>query len=112
MKVSMSAGGTAKWFAVTVASSEGETTHTPDSKFNQLIEHPDWDSDNIELKISLNGVEFDNLDDIFERLDKHIEKEAKQMSEDNTLILAKLHAIQNIINTQYIEELENNHDTQ
>lgn len=105
MKINMSAGGTAKWFAVTVASSENTKLDDKTSKFNQLVDHPEWNPDNIDFKIVLNGIEFDNLDDIFKRLDEHITKEAQEIAGHDALVLAKLHAIQDVINAQSIEEV-------
>lgn len=105
MKINMSAGGTAKWFAVTVASSENTKLSDKDSKFNRLVDHPEWNPDNIDFKIVMNGIEFDNLDDIFQRLDDHITKEAEQIAEHDALVLAKLNAIQDIIHAQSIEEI-------
>lgn len=99
MKINMSAGGTAKWFAVTIASSAGV------DKFTQLIEHQDWNPDNIDFKVIMNGMEFDNLDDIFKRLDDHITKEAQEIAGHDALVLAKLLAIQDVINAQSIEEV-------
>jgi hypothetical protein len=105
MKINMSSGGTAKWFAVTVASSDKSQLSDKGSKFNQLVDHPDWNPDNIDFKIVMNGIEFENLDDIFRRLDEHIEKEAQEKAEQNPLLLAKLYAIQGIINAQSVEEI-------
>jgi hypothetical protein len=99
MKINMAKGGTAKWFAVTVASSVGA------DKFTQLVEHPEWNPDNIDFKIVMNGMEFDNLDDIFKRLDEHITKEAQEIAGHDALVLAKINAIQDIIHAQSIEEV-------
>ena len=99
MKINMCSGGTAKWFAVTVASSADVDT------FSKLVEDPEWDSDNIDFKIVMNGIEFDNFDDIFRRLDEHITKEAQEIAGHDTLVLAKLLAIQDVINAQSIEEV-------
>lgn len=103
MKISMNTGGTTKWFAVTVASSDKGIG--PGSKFDQLISNPDWDPESIDFKIILNGIEFDNLEDIFSRLDEHITKEAQEIAGHDALVLAKVHAIQGIINAQSIEEI-------
>lgn len=74
-KISMAAGGFQKWFAVSVSSTEPDT-HVEGSKFNGLINHPDWDCDNIEVKVVLNGIEFSNLDEIYQHVERHIQKEA------------------------------------
>lgn len=99
MKINMSNGGTAKWFAVTVASSVAI------DKFAQLIENPEWNPDSIDFKIVMNGMEFDNLEDIFQRLDDHIQKEAQEIAGHDKLIAAKLSAIQDIMNAQSVEEV-------
>lgn len=103
MKISMENGGTTRWFAVTVASSDKGIG--PGSKFDQLINHPEWNSDSIDFKIVLNGIEFDNLDDIFKRLDDHITKKAQEIAEQNPLWVAKLDAIKGIMAAQCVEEI-------
>lgn len=103
MKINMSAGGTAKWFAVTVASSDKNTG--PGSKFDRLVSNPDWNRDNIDFKIVLNGIEFDNLEDIFIRLDEHIQKEAIEYAGQNPLWVAKLDAIRAIMDAECLEEI-------
>lgn len=103
MKISMNTGGTTKWFAVTVASSDKGIGRG--SKFDQLISDPDWNPDCIDFKIVLNGIEFDNLENIFIRLDEHITKEAQEIAGHDSLVLAKVHAIQDIINAQSLEEV-------
>lgn len=105
MKISMNEGNTTKWFAVTVASSENTKLDDKTSKFNQLVDHHEWNPDSIDLKIVMNGIEFDNLDDIFRRLDEHITKEAQEIAGHDALVLAKLHAIQDVIRAQSIEEV-------
>lgn len=105
MKINMSAGGTAKWFAVTVASTENTKLDDKASKFNKLVEQPEWNPDSIDFKIVMNGIEFDNLEDIFRRLDAHIIKEAQEIAGHDALVLAKLEAIQEVINAQSVEEI-------
>lgn len=70
-KISMAKGGFQKWLAVTVASSERTAQG---SKFDALINHPEWDCNNIELKICLNGIEFYNLDNIIKRVDDTLDE--------------------------------------
>lgn len=77
-KISMAKGGFQKWLAVTVAQS-GRTEQ--DSKFDTLISHPDWDCNNIDLKIYLNGIEFDNLDN----LDSIIQRVNDSLNEKDSL---------------------------
>lgn len=101
-KISMAAGGFQKWFAVTVSSTEPDT-HAEGSKFNQLINHPDWDCDNIDVKVVLNGIEFSNLDEIFQRVDEHIQKEAEELAGIDKNNQIKMDKIQEILNGYWEE---------
>ena len=102
-KISMKAGGFQKWFATVVASSDKEGFGS-DTKFNKLIESEGWDPDDIEVKISLNGVEFSNLDDFFARVDQHIENEAHRLSEVDASNQKKLDAIREVLNNGYQDD--------
>ena len=99
-KISFEAGGFQKWFAITVASSK-PNGHDLGSKFNQLITSPEWDCNNIDIKILLNGVEFDNLEDLFSRVDKHIQKEAENLAEIDKITREKLLLIQRVIQGEF-----------
>lgn len=103
MKLNMNASETRKWIATVVASSERYPGS--DSKFQQLVGSPDWNPKEIDFRIVMNGVEFTQLDDFFDRLDDHVLKEAKEMSGQDALTLAKIEAIQNILNAQSVEEI-------
>lgn len=105
MKVSMKNGGIEKWLIVTVASSD-KSGLADGGKFNQLVSAPDWNMENIDFKIVMNGVEFDNLSDIFKRLEDHIKKEAEELAGVGSLLNAKLEALQQVMNAQSLEELE------
>lgn len=96
-KISMKAGGFQKWFATVIASSDKEGFGS-DTKFNRLIEAEGWNPDDIEVKISLNGVDFDNLDDFFSRVDQHIENESHRLAEVDANNQKKLDAIREVLN--------------
>ncbi|QGH72603.1 MAG: hypothetical protein [Myoviridae sp. ctThM1] len=102
-KISMKAGGFQKWFATVIASSDNEG-FGKDSKFNKLIEAEGWNPDDIEVKISLNGVEFSNLDDFFSRVDQHIENESHRLAEVDASNQKKLEAIREVLNSGYEDD--------
>lgn len=99
MKLDMNASRTRTWIATTVASSDKD-------KLQELIGTPDWNPEDIDFRIVMNGVEFTELEDFFDRLDEHVKKEAEEMSGQDTLTLAKIEAIQNILNAQSVEEIK------
>lgn len=102
MKLNMTASETRKWIATVVASSGKDVG--PESKFQQLVGCPEWNPKEIDFRIVMNGVEFIELEDFFDRLDEHVMKEAQEMSGQDALTLAKIEAIQNILNAQSVEE--------
>lgn len=102
LKLDMNASETRKWIATVVASSESDVG--PESKFQQLVASPEWNPKEIDFRIVMNGVEFTELEDFFDRLDEHVMEAAAEMSGQGALTLAKIEAIQNIINAQSVEE--------
>lgn len=99
MKVSILDGGITEWFLAEVGGSDP-------AKLRLIADKEGWDAKDIELGITLNGVEFLELGDIFNRLDDHIQNMAKKLSNQDTLTLAKIEAIQNILNAKSVEEIE------
>lgn len=108
MKVSMkNRESFIRWFLVTCASSESDTHSNKDSKFNQLVGHPDWDSENIEVSVMINGIEFSNLDDVFKRVENHIEQKVEERLAEQHLDSVKLDRIREILSTRSVDEIEN-----
>lgn len=97
MKVSILDGGITEWFLAEVGGSDP-------AKLRLIADKEEWDAKDIELGITLNGVEFLELGDIFNRLDDHIQNMAKKLSHQNALTIAKIEAIQNILDAQSVEE--------
>lgn len=102
MKLNMTASETRKWIATVVASSDKDVG--PESKFQQLVGSPEWNPSEIDFRVTMNGIEFTQLEDFFDRLDEHVLKEAQEMSGQDAITLAKIEAIQNILNAQSVEE--------
>lgn len=96
----------AHWFLITCASSEDDTHSNPDSKFNQMIKHPDWNSKDVNMSVVINGFEFTNLEDLFKRVEQHIQKKVDERIAEQNLDTLKLDAIRNIIHARSIEDLE------
>lgn len=76
MKAGFNQNSTMKWLITTISSTEGY-----DGKFKELIEHPDWDCNNVELSVMLNGIEFSNVEDVFKRLHDHHENLDKKIQD-------------------------------
>lgn len=68
MILNMQQDTTRKWIACVVASSHGICSE----KFNQMVDAPGWDDKAIDFRITMNGVEFTELDDLFDRLHTHM----------------------------------------
>lgn len=97
MKVSILDGGITEWFLAEVGGSDP-------AKLRLLADKDGWDAKDIELGITLNGEEFLELGDIFSRLNDHVQNTAKKLANQDDLTLAKIEAIQNILNAQSVEE--------
>ncbi len=107
MKISMKDAETfAKWFMITCASSELNTHEDKNSKFNQMINDPNWNSEDIKLSVMINGFEFSNLDDVFKRVEDHIKEKIDKALQEETFNSLRIERIQDILNTRNKEELE------
>lgn len=98
MKVSIREGGLAEWFLCHVGGSD-------DEKLDKLVKQPGWSAESIEFSISLNGIEFTELDDLFVRLTDHIKAKAEEMAGQDALINAKIEAMYKVMNAESVEEL-------
>lgn len=99
MKVSIRDSGLTEWFLCHVVASD-------QVKFDEVVSQDGWDSENIELSVSLNGVEFTELGELFGLLEKHLDSKAKEIAGQDVLMSAKIDAMHKIINAETIEELE------
>jgi len=77
MILNMKQDDTRKWIAVVVAASDGVLSE----KFNQMVNAPGWDDKAIDFRITMNGVEFTELDDLFDRLHKHFTEQNERIEE-------------------------------
>lgn len=77
MILNMKQDDTRKWVACVVAGSDG----TMSEKFQKMIDTPGWDDRAIDFRITMNGVEFANLDDLFDRLHKHFTEQNERIAE-------------------------------
>lgn len=98
MKVDLAKQKFLEWFIVVAVSSDK-------IKFQQLTEN-DWHPENVDFKVVVNGIEFEKLEDLFSRIQDHIQETAEEIALQDKLVAAKLHAIQDIIHAQSLEELE------
>lgn len=71
MILNMQQDDTRKWIACVVASSDG----VPSDKFNKMVDAPSWNDKAIDFRITMNGVEFTELDKRSKHLDDVYEKE-------------------------------------
>jgi hypothetical protein len=100
MKVNIdTAGSFLRWFQVCVVRTDNEV-------FGRMIEDTMWDSTNIDIKIIVNGYEYTDLKDVFDRVDDHITKESQELAGMDVLLNAKFEALQQILGAQSLEELE------
>lgn len=107
MKISMEDRESfAKWFLITCASSEEDTHTNSESKFNQMLKADNWDVKNIDLSVKINGQEFANLEDVFKRVEDHIEKQIEKRLAEQHFDSLKIEKIKDIINSRTINELE------
>ena len=77
MILNMQEDTTRKWIACVVASSEGVCS----DKFDQMITAPGWNDKAIDFRITMNGVEFTELDGLFDRLHKHFTDQNERIQE-------------------------------
>lgn len=77
MILNMQQDDTRKWVACVVAASDGVLSE----KFNQMVNAEGWDDKTIDFRITMNGVEFANLDDLFDRLHKHHTEQVERIAE-------------------------------
>lgn len=96
----------AHWFLITCASSELDTHSNPDSKFNKMVKDPNWSSKDISLSVVINGFEFSNLEDVFKRVEHHIDKKVDERVAEHNLDTAKLDIIRDVLHARNLEELE------
>lgn len=75
MKAGFNQHNTMKWFLTTVASSD-----KLGGKFSQLVEAEGWDCNNVDLKVVLNDIEFENVADVFQRMHDHMEKQNEEIN--------------------------------
>jgi hypothetical protein len=73
----MQQDSTRKWIACVVAASDGVLSN----KFNQMVNAPGWSDETIDFRVTMNGVEFTNLDDMFDRLHKHYTEQNNKIRE-------------------------------
>lgn len=107
MKISMKEPETfAKWFLITCASSDENTHEDKNSKFNQMINHPEWNSEDIKLSVVINGFEFSNLEDVFKRVEDHIQEKIEKALEKEPFNSLRIERIQDILNASNKEDLE------
>jgi len=85
------------WFIVCGVSTDKE-------QFNKLVESEGFDSEAVDLKIVVNGFEFTNIEDLFERMEKHIDEQVEKRYKYDEEIAGKLEKIQSVINGNYDEE--------
>lgn len=77
MILNMQEDTTRKWIACVVASSDGVLSE----KFNKMVDTPGWNDEAIDFRITMNGVEFTELDDLFDRLHKHFTDQQQRIVE-------------------------------
>lgn len=77
MKLNMQQDTTRKWVACVVAASDGVCSE----KFNKMVDAPGWDDKAIDFRITMNGVEFTELDDLFDRLHKNLIDQSERIAE-------------------------------
>jgi len=96
----------AYWFLITCASSDPDTHSNPESKFNQMVKAPEWSSKNIEFSVHINGFEFSNLEDVFKRVNDHIDSQVDKRLAQQNLDSLKIARIQDIMNARNLQDLE------
>jgi len=106
MKISMEDRESfARWFLITCASSEQDTHTNSESKFNHLVKADNWDPKNIHLSVKINGQEFANLENVFKRVEDHIEKQIEKRLAEQHFDSWKIEKIRDILNSRTIDEL-------
>lgn len=77
MILNMQQDTTRKWVACVVAASDGVCS----PKFESMVNAKGWDDEAIDFRITMNGVEFTELDDLFDRLHEHFTKQNNLIEE-------------------------------
>jgi len=77
MILNMQQDDTRKWVACVVAASDGVLSEN----FNKMVNASGWDDKQIDFRITMNGVEFTNLDGLFDRLHKHYTEQNERIAE-------------------------------
>lgn len=78
MILDMTKDATRKWIAVVIAGSDGNHSG---SKLNQLVDAEGWDDRAIDFRVTMNGVEFTEVDELFDRLHEHFTEQNDRIKE-------------------------------
>jgi len=96
----------AHWFLIACASSEADTHSNKESKFNQMVSSEGLAATDINMSVVINGFEFSNLEDVFKRVEDHIEKKVTERLSQQAFDSLRVERIQDILNARNIEDLE------
>jgi hypothetical protein len=107
MKISMEdRENFAHWFLITCVSSEQDTHSNSESKFNKIVKSENYDAKSIEFSVKINGQEFSNLEDVFKRVEDHIEKQVEKRLAEEHFDSLKIDKIRDILDSRTIADLE------
>lgn len=94
-----------QWLIVSIITGNTKADPEAEQRFEQLIKAPGYDSSKLELKLMINGLPFDIMDDTLDSIEKHIESEIEDRAEASALANKKMEALRLVMNMGN-EELE------
>lgn len=98
-----------QWLIVSIISGNTKADPEAEQRFEQLINAPGYSSANLELKLMVNGLPFDIMDDTLEAIEKHIDSEIEERSRASASATKKMEALRILLDMgdEDIEEFIN-----
>lgn len=95
-----------QWLIVSIITGNTKADPTAEQRFEQLINAPGYDSSKLELKLMINGLPFDIMDDTLTAIEKHIEDEIEERSKESAFAIEKMAALRELMNITNAEDLK------
>lgn len=98
-----------QWLIVSIISGNTKADPEAEQRFEQLINAPGYDSAKLDLKLMVNGLTFDLMDDTLEAVEKHIDDEIEERSRASASATKKMEALRILLDMgdEDIEEFIN-----
>jgi len=98
-----------QWLIVSIITGNTKSDPDAESRFEELINAPGYSSSDLELKLMINGLTFDIMDDTLTAIEKHIDDEIETRAKASALANKKMEALRIVLDMgeEDIEEFIN-----